>query len=169
MPGFSDLPLVFTDASRLRHGGLSVVLYADAASEPLAFARCVPLDGSNELELQAAIFGLEQAGLHFPGQTIALFSDNQDAITRLNRAKQLGIDQDVLLAEYFLEIAGRLSLVSFHWIKGHGRCRGNALADTQARLAAGARPEAWQSSSKQPETSQRPLSPAPWPVPTAGG
>ena len=44
MPGFSDLPLVFTDASRLRHGGLSAVLYADAAGEPLAFARSVPLD-----------------------------------------------------------------------------------------------------------------------------
>ena len=166
---FAGQRLVFTDASRLQHGGLAAILYATTDSEPTLNSRRVALVGSNELELQAAIFGLEQAGLHFPGQTIALFSDNQDAITRLNRAKQLGIEQDVLLAEYFPEIAGRLSLVSFHWIKGHGRCRGNALADTQARLAAGARPEAWQSSSKQPETSQRPPSPAPWPAPTAGG
>ena len=138
MPGFGDLPLVFTDASRLRHGGLSVVLYADAASEPLAFARCVPLDGSNELELRAAVFGLEQADRLYPGLAFALFSDNIDAIKRLARAKALGSARDAELGERFpgLPLDAWLAQANLNWIKGHGACRGNALADAQARAAA---------------------------------
>ena len=138
MPGFGDLPLVFTDASRLRHGGLSVVLYADAASEPLAFARCVPLDGSNELELRAAVFGLEQADRLYPGLAFALFSDNIDAIKRLARAKALGSARDTELGERFpgLPLDAWLAQANLNWIKGHGACRGNALADAQARAAA---------------------------------
>ena len=138
MPGFGDLPLVFTDASRLRHGGLSVVLYADAASEPLAFARCVPLDGSNELELRAVVFGLEQAVRLYPGLAFALFSDNIDAIKRLARAKALGSARDAELGERFpgLPLDAWLAQANLNWIKGHGACRGNALADAQARAAA---------------------------------
>ncbi len=138
MPGFGNLPLVFTDASRLRHGGLSVVLYADAASEPLAFARCVPLDGSNELELRAAVFGLEQADRLYPGLAFALFSDNIDAIKRLARAKALGSARDAELGERFpgLPLDAWLAQANLNWIKGHGACRGNALADERARAAA---------------------------------
>ena len=138
MPGFGNLPLVFTEASRLRHGGLSVVLYADAASEPLAFARCVPLDGSNELELRAAVFGLEQADRLYPGLAFALFSDNIDAIKRLARAKALGSARDAELGERFpgLPLDAWLAQANLNWIKGHGACRGNALADAQARAAA---------------------------------
>lgn len=140
MPGFSDLPLVFTDASRLRHGGLSAVLYADAAGEPLTFARSVPLDGSNELELRAAVFGLEQADRLYPGMAFALFSDNLDAIRRLARAKMLGCALDTELGERFpgQPLDAWLAQANLNWIKGHGTCRGNALADAQARAAAGA-------------------------------
>jgi ribonuclease HI len=148
MPGFSDLPLVFTDASRLRHGGLSAVLYADAAGEPLTFARSVPLtfarsvplEGSNELELGAAVFGLEQADRLYPGMAFALFSDNLDAIRRLARAKALGSAQDAELGKRFpgQPLDAWLAQANLHWIKGHGTCRGNALADAQARAAAGA-------------------------------
>lgn len=140
MPGFSDLPLVFTDASRLRHGGLSAVLYADAAGEPLTFARSVPLDGSNELELRAAVFGLEQADRLYPGMAFALFSDNLDAIRRLARAKMLGCALDTELGERFpgQPLDAWLAQANLNWIKGHGTCRGNALADAQARVAAGA-------------------------------
>lgn len=139
MPGFSDLPLVFTDASRLRHGGLSAVLYADAAGEPLAFTRSVPLDGSNELELRAAVFGLEQADRLYPGMAFALFSDNLDAIRRLSRAKMLGCALDTELGERFpgQPLDAWLAQANLNWIKGHGTCRGNALADAQARAAAG--------------------------------
>lgn len=139
MPGFSDLPLVFTDASRLRHGGLSAVLYADAAGEPLSFARSVPLDGSNELELRAAVFGLEQADRLYPGMAFALFSDNLDAIRRLSRAKMLGCALDTELGERFpgQPLDAWLAQANLNWIKGHGTCRGNALADAQARAAAG--------------------------------
>ena len=138
MPGFSDLPLVFTDASRLRHGGLSAVLYADAAGEPLSFARSVPLDGSNELELRAAVFGLEQADRLYPGMAFALFSDNLDAIRRLARAKMLGSALDAELGERFpgQPLDAWLAQANLNWIKGHGACRGNALADAQARAAA---------------------------------
>lgn len=140
MPGFSDLPLVFTDASRLRHGGLSAVLYADAAGEPLTFTRSVPLDGSNELELRAAVFGLEQADRLYPGMAFALFSDNLDAIRRLSRAKMLGCALDTELGERFpgQPLDAWLAQANLNWIKGHGTCRGNALADAQARVAAGA-------------------------------
>lgn len=139
MPGFSDLPLVFTDASRLRHGGLSAVLYADAAGEPLTFARSVPLEGSNELELGAAVFGLEQADRLYPGMAFALFSDNLDAIRRLSRAKMLGCALDTELGERFpgQPLDAWLAQANLNWIKGHGTCRGNALADAQARAAAG--------------------------------
>ena len=139
MPGFSDLPLVFTDASRLRHGGLSAVLYADAAGEPLTFARSVPLEGSNELELGAAVFGLEQADRLYPGMAFALFSDNLDAIRRLSRAKMLGCALDTELGERFpgQPLDAWLAQANLNWIKGHGACRGNALADAQARAAAG--------------------------------
>lgn len=132
MPQFVGLPLVFTDASRLRHGGLAAVLYMTADAEPLLEQRSVPLDGSNELELAAALFGLEQAALKLPNRRFALFSDNMDAITRLIRAQTLGTAQDATLGD----IASSLTWASFHWIKGHGRCRGNALADAQARIAA---------------------------------
>jgi hypothetical protein len=36
---YADCPLVFSDASRLRHGGLAVVLFAEAGSEPLVGLR----------------------------------------------------------------------------------------------------------------------------------
>ena len=114
------------------------MLYADAASEPLAFARCVPLDGSNELELRAAVFGLEQADRLYPGLAVALFSDNIDAIKRLARAKALGSARDAELGERFpgLPLDAWLAQANLNWIKGHGACRGNALADAQARAAA---------------------------------
>ncbi len=134
----ADLALVFTDASRLRHGGLAAILYDDAGSEALVFTRCVPLDGSNELELQAAVFGLEQAALSFPGRPFGLFSDNQDAMTRLSRAQTLGLEQDAALAGRFpgLDLAALLAPARLRWIKGHGSSRGNALADAHARSVA---------------------------------
>lgn len=135
---FADCRLVFSDASQLRHGGLAAVLFAEADSEPLVATRRVALIGSNELELQAALLGLEQASLHFPGQPVALFSDNQDAVTRLGRAKALGLAQDNVLATRFagLDIATLLADASICWVPGHSACRGNALADRHARLAA---------------------------------
>jgi ribonuclease HI len=130
--------LVFSDASQLRHGGLAAVLFADADSEARVATRSVPASGSNELELQAALFALEQADLHFPGQPVALFSDNLDAVNRLAQAKALGMAQDAALVERFpgLDIDALLLNASVCWVQGHGRCRGNALADSHARAAA---------------------------------
>lgn len=140
MTDFAGYRLLFTDASRLRHGGLSVVLYADPASEPAVFTRSVALDGSNKLELQAAVFGLEQASRLYPGQAVALFSDNRDALAWL-----AGIQSSPPCEPGNIGAAGipgtalhaQLAHTTLHWIKGHGRCRGNALADRHARLAAG--------------------------------
>lgn len=139
MPDFSGLRLVFTDASRLRYGGLAAVLYDDGAgTAPMAFTRCVALDGSNELELQAVVFGLEHVGRCFPHQAFALFSDNQDAITRLARVQSSGVAQDADLLIRFpnIDLNSLLTHAQLHWIKGHGSCRGNALADEYARQAA---------------------------------
>ena len=131
--------LLFTDASRLRHGGLAAILYRTADAEPEIFTCSVPPIGSNELELQAAIFGLEQAARLLPGQRFALFSDNQDAITRLTRCKERGITQDEQLAALLpgRNLDALLQHATPNWIPGHGHCRGNALADQQARGAAG--------------------------------
>lgn len=131
-------PLVFSDASQLRQGGLAAVLFRDHDSEPLIATRSVPADGSNALELQAALFALGEAHRQFPGQPFTLFADNRDAVDRLNRAKTAGLAQDPALAA--MPAAGnletRLATASIHWVQGHATCRGNALADEQARVAA---------------------------------
>lgn len=135
---FIDHRLIFSDASQLRHGGLAAVLFEQPDSEALIATRTVAVTGSNELELQAAVFGLEQASRHFPGEPAALFSDNQDAVSRLNLAKTRGLAQDPELASLFapLDLDALLANARIFWIKGHSSCRGNALADQHARVAA---------------------------------
>ena len=83
-------------------------------------------------------FALQQAALHFPGRPIALFSDNQDAVGRLNRAREQGLSQDPALARmlHALGLADFPATASIRWIKGHGTCRGNTLADQHAAAAA---------------------------------
>lgn len=129
---------VFSDASQKRHGGLAAVLFATPDCEALVRTRTVAVIGSNELELQATLFALEQARQIFPDQAIALFSDNQDAVSRLNRGKTQGLDQDPALQEMLaaLDLVDTLAHASICWIKGHGSCRGNILADQHAAEAA---------------------------------
>lgn len=135
---FNGWRLVFTDASELRQGGLAAVLFGDPDSEPVIATRSEPAIGSNELEFRATLFGLELARQHFPGQTVALFSDNQDAIIRLVRAQDQGLAQDAELGALLLANGAidTLDKASINWIKGHSTCRGNALADQHARMAA---------------------------------
>lgn len=135
---FTDCRLIFSDASQLRHGGLAAILFEHPDSEPLVATRSVALTGSNELELQAAVFALEQADQHFPNQLSTLFSDNLDAVNRLNLAKAQGLAQDPELAETFAtqNLGALLANTRLVWIKGHSTCRGNALADQNARMAA---------------------------------
>ena len=136
---FVGCRLVFSDASQKRQGGLAAVLFDPQQSEPLVATRSVPLVGSNELELQAALFALALACRHFLGQTFVLFSDNQDAIVRLDRAKVHGLAQDPALARMLtaLEISTVFEFASVCWVQGHAGCRGNTLADFHARAAAG--------------------------------
>lgn len=149
-PSVSPLPLrlaslyaghlqVFSDASQKRHGGLAAVLFATPDSDAVIRSRTVPIIGSNELELQATLFALEQARDLFPGRPVALFSDNQDAVVRLNRGKTRGLDQDPELREMLgqFDLGETLAIASVCWIKGHGSCRGNILADQHATEAAG--------------------------------
>jgi len=135
---FPGRRLVFSDASLQRHGGLAAVLFADEDSEPLIRTRTVAPVGSNELELLAALFALEEAGRVYPGQAITLFSDNQPAVERLSRAwrQALAADPELLslLAARGIETAAVAA--SFCWVPGHGSCRGNLLADLHARAAA---------------------------------
>jgi ribonuclease HI len=133
---FTACPLLFSDASQQGHGGLAVVLYDDAASEPIVVTRRVPVTGSNELELLAALTALAEATRRYPGQPVALFSDNQDAVTRLNRAREQGLEQDPELADMLLGQPIDLAQACIRWIPGHSNCRGNALADLHAREAA---------------------------------
>ncbi|AXS80012.1 RNase H family protein [Dechloromonas sp. HYN0024] len=130
--------LVFSDASQKRQGGLAAILFDDPDGEPLVESRSVPVTGSNELELQAALFAISEAGRHFPGRPFALFSDNQDAVIRLNRGKTEGLAQDPVLRG-LVEASGladSLKAATICWIKGHGSCRGNILADLHAAEAA---------------------------------
>jgi ribonuclease HI len=130
--------LVFSDASRKEQGGLAAILFADTEAPPIVKRLGVPLAGSNELEFQAAVFALSQAALNFPGRELALFSDNQDAVTRLSRAKAQGLAQDPALSGMLLERNMPLALdhAAIRWIKGHSSCRGNTLADCHAAEAA---------------------------------
>jgi ribonuclease HI len=114
------------------------VLFDTPDSEPLVSTRSVAIIGSNELELQAALFALGQAQQHFPDRPLALFSDNQDAVARLNRAKTEGLTQDPALQQMLAEsgITVTLGKATICWIKGHGSCRGNILADLHAAEAA---------------------------------
>ncbi len=147
-PSASPLPLrltplyarhvqIFSDASQKRYGGLAAILFATPDSEALVRTRTVALTGSNELELQAAIFALEQARLLFSGRPLALFSDNQDAVIRLNRGKAKGLDQDPGLRQMLgaPDLIATLADAAIVWIKGHGSCRGNILADRYAAEA----------------------------------
>jgi ribonuclease HI len=135
---FEGQLLVFSDASRRRHGGLAAVLFPAGTEQPIIRTCTVALAGSNELELQAVLFGLAQVKAHFPGRSFALFSDNQDAVLRLSQARALGFVGDPALSGMF-EAAGlarKLDHASFHWVKAHASCRGNTLADFHAAAAA---------------------------------
>lgn len=134
--------LVFTDASKRRQAAIAAVLFPDHAGEPVVLTEQVPMIGSNELELQGVLYGLLQARMLFPGRPIALFSDNQDAIVRLNRAKSVGIEQDAALVTIFPGLSMQVledvvRLASFRWVKAHHYCRGNLLADAAAGKIAG--------------------------------
>lgn len=135
---FAGQLLVFSDASRRRHGGLAAVLFDDHDGEPLIATRTVALDGSNELELAAVLFALEEVARRFPGRAPAIFSDNSDAVARLSRAATLGLAQDAALAVLCGApgVAAALAGASFCWVRGHGTCRGNTLADRHAAAAA---------------------------------
>ncbi len=137
-PRFAGLLQVFSDASRGRRGGLAAILFAATDAAPRVATRTVAAQGSNELELQAALFALAQAREHFPGRPLALFSDNRDAIDRLERARQHGLAADSELAARLAadDLAGMLALARFCWVKAHATCRGNLLADHHAALAA---------------------------------
>ena len=130
--------LVFSDASKKRNGGLAAVMFRNMEAEAVVVTQTVALAGSNELEFEAALFALVQANLHFPGQSFALFTDNQDAAVRFNRAKSMGLQQDVVLKQMLhqLNIVDVLEDTVFCWIKGHSTCRGNTLADQYAGEAA---------------------------------
>ncbi|WP_265945097.1 RNase H family protein [Dechloromonas sp. A34] len=139
---FVDQLLVFSDASQKRHGGLAAVLFADPDAVPLIATRTMAPIGSNELELEAALFGLEQARDHFPGQALTLFSDNLDTVTRLSlsrsRSLGLGLGQDPELAAMLAarDVTAMLERSTFCWVPGHASCRGNTLADQHAAAAA---------------------------------
>jgi len=132
---FADRLLVFSDASRRIHGGLAAVFFASQDGEPLILTRSVAAAGSNDLELQAAVFALQQAREHFPGSLPALFSDNRDVVTRLQQALELGISGDPELAR-LLDADTLPAGTTVNWIKSHATCRGNLLADQHAALAA---------------------------------
>lgn len=135
---FAGHVLVFSDASEKRHGGQAAVIFADPAGEPEIASRTTALIGSNEQELQAALFALQLAGNRFPEARLALFSDNLDAVNRLQRAKMLGLADDGELAQMLagLDSAPLLERAEISWIKAHATCRGNRLADQHAALAA---------------------------------
>lgn len=135
---FAGHVLVFSDASEKRHGGQAAVIFADPAAEPEVSRRTTALIGSNEQELQAALFALHQAAERFPEARLALFSDNLDTVNRLYRAKMQGLFQDAELARMLAEqgITQLLERAEITWIKAHATCRGNSLADHHAALAA---------------------------------
>jgi ribonuclease HI len=119
---YEEYTLVFSDASLKKYGGLAAIIFPDAKSPPIILSKTMPPCGSNELELQAALFALGEAKRMLPENRLALFSDNQDAIAFLKNKWPPTTEEHPPL--------------KFCWIKGHGSCRGNILADEHARQAA---------------------------------
>lgn len=135
---YPDHMLIFSDASMKKFGGLACVIFLTAESTPLISTRTVEPSGSNNLELAALLFAWNQS-MHFQTEAKrALFSDNQDAITRLNLASSKGLDQDADLRQLIEQQEHKLAFdnIEFCWVKGHGNCRGNLLADLNASQAA---------------------------------
>jgi ribonuclease HI len=129
---------LFTDASVRTRGGLAAVLHHPQEAAPRIRSDAVARGPSHALELRAALFGLEHAQRQYPDEPLVLFSDSQGAVERLTRAKQEGLSQDLEL-ESMMKSSGLSELLSradFQWIKGHGKCGGNAMADQHARAAA---------------------------------
>lgn len=136
---FTTCPLVFSDASRQERGGLAAVIYTNADLTPQVLTRTVPAIGSNELELQAALMALDHMARHFPGRAFALFSDNLDTVNRLCRFKMQGLPDEAITAHQAVDaLPLMLDQATITWIPGHAACRGNAMADEHARLAASA-------------------------------
>jgi len=135
---YRDHLLVFCDASKKRYGGLAAVLFDGFGAEPEISTSTIAPSGSNGLELQAVILGLQLAEQRYPGRSLVLFTDNQDAVSRLTRKKALGVDHDAPLSLMLEEhgIANVLGRSEICWIKSHWTSRGNALADQYARKAA---------------------------------
>ena len=135
---YADYLLIFSDASLLHQGGMAAVLFETADADPIVATKSVPITGSNELELQAAIFALQQSEQLFPNRQSVLFTDNQDTEKRLNHAKVQSFAGDLALEQMFkaAEINSPLRNNTIKWIKGHGTCRGNNIADRYARIAA---------------------------------
>jgi ribonuclease HI len=129
---------LFTDASVKTRGGMAAVLHHPQDAIPIMHGETVARDASHALELKAALFGLEYAQRHYPEEPVVLFSDNRGAIERLARAKHEGLAQDRELQTMVAcsGLIGLLPKADFQWIKGHGKCGGNAMADRQARAAA---------------------------------
>lgn len=135
---YAEHLLIFSDASLLHQGGIAAVLFETPDTEPIIATKSVPITGSNELELQAAIFALQQGELLFPDRQAVLFTDNQDAQKRLNDCREQGFANDPALAQMFKTTGNETYFrnCTIKWIKGHSTCRGNDLADTHARIAA---------------------------------
>jgi ribonuclease HI len=133
-----DQRLIFTDASLQHHGGLAAVLFESNASEPEIVSATVPPLGSNQLEFQALLFGLTAGHRHFSGQPFVLFSDNHDAVVRIQTAISRGLQHDpgVSALAHSLGFPTVLESFSVRWIKSHATSRGNQLADLHARKAA---------------------------------
>jgi len=135
---FEGYRLAFSDASQKHRGGLAAILFADMESPPVIATCSVPRVGSNELELKAALFALGEARKHFPGERTALFSDNRDAVDRLDRARENGLGDDPELAGMLRQLNWDElpAATEFFWIRSHASCLGNALADLHAGQAA---------------------------------
>ena len=135
---YAEHLLIFSDASLLHQGGIAAVLFETPEAEPIIATKSVAITGSNELELEAAIFALQQGELLFPDRQAVLFTDNQDAEKRLNLYKEQGFSGDPALAQMISTTGNATPFRSckIRWIKGHATCRGNNLADTHARIAA---------------------------------
>jgi ribonuclease HI len=139
---YANHMLVFSDASLKKHGGLASIIFQTTESSPHISTRTVEPSGSNRLELAALLFAWDHSMDVEAEAKRALFSDNQDAITRLKQAQMHGTHQDVELHLLLEQQKHRLTFdnIEFCWIKGHGCCRGNLLADQNARHAADGNP-----------------------------
>jgi ribonuclease HI len=135
-PAAADTICVYTDGSKTEHGS-GCGVYSTSLKLKIKWAM-----GKHANVVQTELNGIyiaakEISSKNISGKNICIYTDSRQALLALERPR---ITQgSVLECHEALVKASDNNTVKLKWIKGHGKYRGNHIADTLAKRAAGER------------------------------